>query len=1274
VAYHFTANLTWTGRLDVAALSAALTELVSRHEVLRTTFEQVDGLPRQRVHPPWFVKLESHPASYLEIESWTAQESRRPFNLGSLPLIRWHLFQISENEHQLIHIEHHLLHDGWSFAVLLRELFAIYECLIKKEAHSLEPPDWQPSDIAMKERQWIGTEDAKKQLSFWSRSLEKIPKILDLPTDHVRPSSESFAGDAVRFSLDAGLAKKIEDFNRQRGLTLHMTLRAIFEALVHRLTGSKHFIIGSGTANRATSALENSVGMILNNLALPADVSGEPNLEELVSRVRATAIAALDNQAIPFDHVVKAVDTERSAQRTPLCQVFFSSYDGPIPNFGLRDVTVETRFGVNNGSAKFDLNVIVIALPMLDPTAGSGAKASKSIEMIWEYKTDLFTQETIKRWGSCFEKLLETALANPNTSITRLPIMPDAEKEKTLVTFNQTQREYPRKATINQLFESIAKAHPDREAIVYKERSLTYRELDDMAEAIVSEMSSKGISLGSRVGVCLNRSPEAIATILGVLKAGAVYVPINPNDPRRTVLADRAGLKLIISEDGWTVRPEPEPDLTPSEPAAYIMFTSGSTGEPKGVLVTHQNVVRLVQGTDFVRFGPDEVFLQLSPLTFDASTFEIWGALLHGSKLVLWPDQAIETVELRNMIRQHGISTLWLTSSLLHVVAQDNPNILNGIRQLIAGGDVLHPHDLAEIRKCFPDLRMVNGYGPTECTTFSCCYVLPSGTISDAAVPIGSPIANTTAYVLSDCFEPQPLGIPGELFIGGDGVALGYIGEPALTAEKFVSDPWGRPNGRLYRTGDRVRWLPTGVLEFIGRLDRQVKVRGYRIEPAEVERIMASLPGVRDVAVSTPPDDVSGHRLHAFLVTDNSSDAASIRAKLIDRVPDFMIPSGFTFLEELPLGPTGKVDRSRLVVPKPPVEEHLPHLVVARSATEERLARIWERLLGSNHVSVNDPFFDIGGHSLLALKLVHEINLQFNLELPVRFVINEVTISRQAKAIDHLLAYTNPRKISFPIVVALREEGHRKPFFLVAGGFGGEAELLVYAKLTDHLDPEQPFYGLRIPGVDDLVEPASIEEIAAQHVREIQAIQPTGPYQIGGSCIGGVVAFEIAQQLLAQGQTISRLVLVDSRYPSKFWYYRYVARRAVADFRDQKTSIFRLMKKPRGQDIPSMKNHIGKSYLRRTLRYRPRPYPGKIVLIISEAQRRRKPARVWIQLAKKGLDLRYVPGDHFSHLRQYACETGRQITECLRNSDGEQKRGVATQSRQPNVQSKVSLG
>jgi aspartate racemase len=661
--------------------------------------------------------------------------------------------------------------------------------------------------------------------------------------------------------------------------------------------------------------------------------------------------------------------------------------------------------------------------------------------------------------------------------------------------------------------------------------------------------------------------------------------------------------------------------------------------------------------------------LQLAPLCFDASTLEIWGPLINGGAVIVHPQDLVDVTELGRTIADRGVTTAWLTATLFNQVIDTAPEILRPLRELLTGGEALSVPHVVRALAAFPDTTLSNGYGPTEATTFSTTFAIPRDFAAAArSVPIGRPLPDTQVYVLDERQQPLPIGVPGEIFIGGTGLANGYLGDPALTAAKFVPDTIsGQPGARLYCTGDCGRLLADGTLDFIGRWDRQVKIRGFRIEPGEIESMLAQHPSVRNVAVTVWNDDAGNRGLAAHVVAKPGLATVNLRHFLREHLPDYMVPAKIILLDALPMTPTGKVDRAALPGPGSAhwMEERETSRVTARTALEQVLADIWASTLHVERVGVHDDFFSLGGHSLLAMQLIHEMNLALRLELPLQLLFTAPTVASQAREIERMRAAASdgPRP-PHPTLVPLRAGGSKSPFFLVAGGFGGEAELIVYAGLARHLDRERPFYGLRVRGVDDLTDPhETVEKMAAEHVAEIRGVQPHGPYLIGGSCVGGVVALEIVQQLLAQGEAIGSLILIDSRFPSQGWLLRFVLgefwrseilpltrsyRRGAAGFRAAlKEKITMLTNPSPEQRIGRKKVQIGWKYLRRTLRYSPRPYPGPITLMLCEAQKTADPTRVWRDVAAGGLDIHYVPGDHFTHLRDYVALTAERLDACL---------------------------
>jgi amino acid adenylation domain-containing protein len=1289
LAYQFQAIIWLHGELDVGALERALGGIVTRHEIYRTTFPSQDGGWTAEVHEPFPIDLDPKdlsgaPDSDATLAALADAQFRRRIPIDELPLVRWRLAKLGPTRHALLHQEHHLVHDGWSMMVFLRELRDLYAADVSGGAAQLRPQTLQFRDFAAWQRGLLDTEIADKQLAYWRERLSDASEPMELPHDRSRPARQTFRGDQVVVDLPSGIADRLRDFARAQGVTTFMTMLAAFYVLLHRYSGAREVIVGSGMANRRLRELDGMLGMFINTVALRVDLSDDPSVSELLRRVRAAVLKAQENQDVPFPRVVESVAPARSSSHTPLYQTLFSTADAPLPELDAAGLRIVPDESPGNGSAKAEVNVVVVnhdgrGETPADPT------------IIWEYNSDLFTAATAERMVRDYCRVLESLVSEPATRASALRLLDDSERRRLLVEWNDTAVAYPRDATIDRVFAKAVGRDPEATAVVMDGDSLTYDELERRSNQLAHQLRARGVSPGSRVGISAERSLEMVVGLLGILKAGGAYLPLDPADPaeRRDFVMRDAGISIVLDRESIresaisseSDRPVEAPVAATDE--AYVIYTSGSTGRPKGVVVSHRNVVRLVTGQTYAEFGPDQTFLQMAPLAFDASTFEIWGALLHGARLVLYPAGSIDLTELRATLDRHGVTTLWLTAGLFHQVVDMDVSSLSGLRQLLAGGDALLPDRVSRAMRALPGVKLVNGYGPTEATTFSCCFDATLGVAFDDSVPIGRPIANTSAYVLDDQREPAPVGVPGELYIGGDGVARGYLNQPELTAERFIRSPFGE--GRLYRTGDIVRWRPDGQLEFLGRKDLQVKVRGFRVEPGEVESALVAHPRVREAAVVAPADRNGDRRMVAFVIATSGMGEAELRAHLAEKLPGYMVPSAFALVERLPVTPNGKVDRAALAdqagrgaieTAAPVVQAEAP-AAPAQTDTEQAIAGIWSEVLGIEAAGPEDDFFASGGHSLLAMKLINDVNEVFGVDLTVRTLLVEPTLGALVREVEQARGNgTSPvvpdteEPTRHPPLVPIKPEGDLPPLFLVAGGMGGEQELLVYARLTRYLDPAQPFYGLRARGVDDLVEPhESVEAMAAEYLDEIRKVQPRGPYFISGGCVGGVVAFELAQQLRAAGEEVATLVLIDSNYPTR---PRMMRNHLVNLWRDilppevgrppgisgavtRVKARVRVLREPtEEQDTGMRKSAIGNRYLRRILSYRPRPYEGKLTFIACENRQVDDAARVWRDLAVEGLEVRYVPGDHYSHLRDHAATTAACLDDCLRSARAQQ--------------------
>ncbi|HEX2081841.1 MAG TPA: amino acid adenylation domain-containing protein, partial [Longimicrobium sp.] len=1006
--YNVHAGVRLPGPLDVAALERALGEIVRRHEALRTTFREVGGVAAQTVAPFAGFGLaveELAGADDEAVRRRATADAARPFDLGEGPLFRATLLRRGGDDHLLLLAMHHIVSDGWSLGVLRRELSALYDAYRAGRESPLAELPLQYADYAIWQREPARAEALDRQLAYWKRQLAGVQGLLELPTDRPRPASPSFGGGTVPVRVGAAVVDRLRALGRSEGATLYMTVLAAFQLLLSKHAGSDDVVVGGAVAGRAQREVEELIGFFANTLVLRTGLGGDPAFREALRRVRETVLGAYEHQDVPFERLVAELQPERSPGHSPLFQVMFSLGDADAGLPAGETPAVEAEIT----TAKFDLTLAFAA------DAGG-------LNGVLEYSTDLFDRATAERMAAQLGRVLEQVADDASRPLSALVLMDEDERRQVVETWNRTDVAYPSERSIHDLFAEQARHTPDAVAVVFEDDSLTYRELDARANRLARYLARCGVGPEVRVGICLERGPELVVAILAVLKAGGAYVPLDPGYPAarlERMLADSAaavlvtrrslrdalpasrGVRLVsLDEEGAEIAAGSADALESAAAAgglAYVMFTSGSTGTPKGVGVEHRSVVRLVRGARYARFGPDEVVLQAAPVSFDASTLELWGALLNGGRLVLMPGSRPSLAELGGAIQRHGVTTLWLTAGLLQVMVDERLDDLAGVRQLLAGGDVLPVHAVARVRERFPACRLINGYGPTENTTFTCCHTVGDAW-SGGPVPIGSPISNTRVYVLDAALRPVPVGVPGELCAAGDGVARGYLGHPAATAEKFVPDPFGRPGGRMYRTGDRVRWNADGVVEYLGRLDGQVKVRGFRVEPGEIEAALRGHPAVRDCVVMAREDLPGEKRLVAYVA--GGAEAETLRIHLRRTLPEHMVPAAFVALDHLPLTPNGKLDRRALPAPElAPAEDRY---VAPRTPVEAALAEIWAGVLGVERVGAADDFFAAGGHSLLATRVVSRVRERFGVELPLRALFERPTVAALAEAVEAL--------------------------------------------------------------------------------------------------------------------------------------------------------------------------------------------------------------------------------------------------------------------------------
>jgi amino acid adenylation domain-containing protein len=1032
VAYTAPTLIHLEGRLDVEALQRAIDELSRRHEVLRTSFPSVEGRPVQRIHPPEPVPLPLSDLSALPegeraaaMERGLTEELRTPFAMDRLPLLRWRLFRLEPERHALAVVEHHLVHDGWSTNVLFQELFALYAAYAAHQPSPLPPPSLQFADFVVWHRRWLEGEEATRQLRYWTERLAGVPERIHLPTDRPRPAVQRFRGAALRMHLPERLERTLRERCRQEGFTPYVALLAAYATLLHRYSRQADFCIGSGIANRRWRETEGMLGMLINTITLRVDVADDPPFRALLHRLRERTLEAAAHQDVPFERIVEALRPERDPGRNPLFQVMFGLHDAPLAPQEVPDLRWSLLESPPNGSAKFDLGLI--AIPRPETAQGwSPSLGGSGFTLIWEFNTDLFDADTIRRMQERFLRLLEAGLTEPERRLSRLPLLSPEERGAVHVGLRGTRPPTPAERGVHALFAEQARRRPDAPALTHGARTLTYRELAGRAHRLAHHLRRAGVREGTVVGLHLERSVEAVVGMLGILAAGGACLPLEPSYPAerlafmvedasaRVVLTGSAleatafaGAARVLARDAsW----EGEEDAAPpaeglsSDSPAYVIYTSGTTGRPKGVSIPHRGLVQLVVGNDFLPVGPEDRFAQVSTLAFDAATMEVWGALLNGAHLVVLDKEvALSPEELSRALREHGITTLFLTTALFHQLVAARPELFASLRTLMFGGEAADARRVREVLLHGRPQRLVNLYGPTEATCITSAYLAQQVPEEARSLPIGRPISHKRLHVLDARLEPVPPGIPGELYIGGEGLALGYVGRPELTAERFVPDAFSeKPGARLYATGDVVRELPDGSLEFLGRVDEQVKIRGFRVEPDEVRAVLARHPDV-DACIVLPREDARGVRfLAAYAAARPGAErptAQALRAWLRERLPAYLVPSAVAVLDALPLTAGGKVDRRALPAASSDEEAPLDSSAAPRTPTEEALADIWAEVLPPQRFGIHDSFFHLGGHSLGAMQVLARVRSRLGVELPVRRFFEAPTLAAVATAI-----------------------------------------------------------------------------------------------------------------------------------------------------------------------------------------------------------------------------------------------------------------------------------
>jgi amino acid adenylation domain-containing protein len=1161
-AYHVAFCVRVRSLLDVAALRRACQQLLNRHEALRTTYAMREGVPHQVIHAYQVVQFEQRAAA-----GWTREQLHeqvlaayaRPFDLERGSLWRTHLFSSAADDHVLLLTVHHIAFDAWSLWLLQEELSTAYAAERSGLALALPAVRHFYTDYVRWQHEMLAGERGQTLWSYWQGQLHGASTVLDLPMDRPRPAVQSQRGASFAFRLDCELSLQLKHLAREAAVTPFTLLLAAFQVLLFRYSGQEDILVGSPTAGRTQERFNGIVGYFVNPVVLRARLAGNPRFSDFLQQTHQTVLEALAHADYPFPLLVQRLQPTRDASLSPLFQVSFvlqkAQRGGEIAAWVPGDTQRRMRWGglevelheLAQQEGQFDLELEVL-------------EAGQALHAIFKYSTDLFEPQRIAQLSQSWCTLLSSIVAEPTQSIGELPLLTVQERAHLLERGRVRSAASEPLACLQHRFEQQVRRNPRARAVTCEGRELSYGELNRRANQLAHHLQSLGVGPEVLVGILLERSLDMLVALLGVLKAGGAYLPLDPASPPDRlafIVADSAAPVLVTQSslidkvpacathtlciDGdWlqSARANGDEDPRDANPVsnvgldhlAYVIYTSGSTGKPKGAQVTHRNVARLFTSTaDWFGFDAHDVWTLYHSFAFDFSVWEIWGALLYGGRVVVVPYLVARAPdEFLQLLVQEGVTVLNQTPSAFRVLMQaearsPEPAAL-ALRYIIFGGEQLDPQSLKPWFDRHGDHRpqLINMYGITETTVHVTYRPLTRHDLASPCSVIGAPIPDLEIHILDPHLQPLPLGVAGEMYVGGAGVARGYLNRAELTAQKFIEPALGTATpARLYRTGDLARQLTNGDIEYIGRIDNQVKVRGFRIELGEIETVLAQHAQVHEAVVRVQKQHAGDVRLVAYVV--GTVEAAELRQHLLQKLPAYMVPAAFVHLPQLPLTNNGKIDYAAL--PSVVCSDGRREPVGARDDTEAQLVQVWQQVLNVAPVGIHDNFFELGGHSLLAVALMEHIERCFARRLPIATLFRQPTIEQLA-----VLLRGQQAAATWSPLVPIRATGALSPFFCVAGGGGN---VLYFQALAQALGADQPFYGLQAAGLDGAVAPLTrIEDMAQANIAALRSVQAQGPYLLGGHCFGGVVAFEMAQQLQRAGQSVALVAIMDIPAPS----------------------------------------------------------------------------------------------------------------------------------------------
>lgn len=1327
--YHIHSGFTIDGPLRVFALERVLDEIQRRHESLRTVFPEIDGQPVQVVQPhtPFSLPITDlsgldEIARQTEIERLLRAQAHAPIDLETGPVWQAALFRVEEQKHLLFLKMHHIVSDGWSLGVLGREMAALYDAFSQGKPSPLPPIEVHYRDYAQWQRQRMQGEQLEAHLRYWREQLAGIPSSIDLPARGPRPAVQRHRGGHRQALIATELVESARTLGRSEKATLYVVLLAVFQIVLARYTRQTDITLGSPMANRVRSEFEPLIGYFSNMLVLRSDLSGDPSFRELLRRVRRTATEAYAHQELPFEALVQALRPERDPSRHPLFQVMFVLQAGRGDlRRSVQGLTFQPLKS-GTGSSKFDLQLSI-------------SKKSAGYRAALGYDLDLFEAAVIERLLDHFQVSLAAVVDNPDLPLSRVPLLDARERTRLLDLGRGTVRLDAQPLCPQALFEAQVQNTPAAPALEAHGASFSYAQLNANANRLARRLCELGVNADQPVVIHMNRCVEFVVAILAVLKAGGAYLPLDlqiPPERVRGIIA-QSGARVLLTvgdsktprgnDPAWTVVDVSQVDILPADesnlepratPAhlAYVIYTSGSSGQPKGVMVERRALGNYIQAVD-AEYGiaAGDRVLQFASISFDAHVEEIFPALCRGATVVLRSDEMLDSyATFLHACDRAGITVLSLPTSYWHelvgAMETDGLKVPARLRLMIIGGErALAERAAAWIGRVGGGVRLLNTYGPSEATVIATCEQVLDPALEDGRlmpVPIGRPIGNVRAWVLDPGLEPTPLGVAGDLYLGGDCLARGYLGAPALTAECFIADPF-TPDGRLYRTGDLARWRADGKLEYIGRDDGQVKLRGYRVEPQEIEAILNQHPDVAQAAVVVDEAPVSAQLVACVVArTPAPPGAATLRAFASERLPRYMVPGVYLFLETLPTTLSGKIDRKALHVTVSAARATWtqPDYEAPVTDSERRLALIFAELLKLPQVGRTDNFFDLGGHSLLAVRAMARVRAEFSVDVPLVMLFAKPTVAELASVIDEhpmsgsAAGLQDSQAIlarlfavsSGSLLVPMGDVDNDQPTLFMVHGLGGH--LAIYAEFTAALAGRLRIYGLQAAGLDGKQPPQrSVQEMAGQYVAALRGVQKHGPYRLGGWSMGGIIALEMAQQLAASGETVDWVAMLDTHLMAPGARQAVVSDSAVLKWIATRLGMpmETLQALPReqrwravlehGRAALALPEHIGeqeleavaevcKAHIGAIAVYEPLPYPGRVMLFRAEAGGRRGAARAirhenhdgparWRALFPALVE-RSTPGSHYGIMRQPGVsDIARQLIEIMSPPGGE---------------------